>query len=116
MLTIYTSYNCSSCKKVMNWLQKHGIAYDEYNFFSRDLTKEEVINMLKYTTNGFEDIVSSRSKVYIRYQEEIVNMKITQLIDFIIENPSILKRPIIVDDVTESVMIGYNEQEIMDFL
>ncbi len=116
MLTIYTSYNCASCKKAMSWLQTHGIAHEEYNFFSRDLTKDEVSNMLKYTQTGFEDIVSERSKIYARYKDEIIDMKTSELINFIIENPSILKRPIIVDDITESVKVGFNEEEFSEFI
>ncbi len=116
MLTIYTSYNCASCKKSMQWLKDHGIAHEEYNFFSRDLTHEEVKNMLRFTTTGFEDIVSERSKIYIRYKEEIFNMKTSELIDFIIENPSILKRPILVDDVTETVKVGFNEEELNEYI
>lgn len=116
MLTIYTSYNCASCKKAMAWLKKHGIAHEEYNFFSRDLTHDEVRNMLKFTTTGFEDIVSERSKIYMRYREQIVEMRISELITFIIENPSILKRPILVDDVTESVKVGFNEEELSEYI
>lgn len=116
MLTIYTSYNCASCKKAMTWLQTHGIAHEEYNFFSRDLTQEEVRNMLKFTTTGFEDIVSERSKIYTRYRDDIVEMKTSELITFIIENPSILKRPILVDDVTESVKVGFNAEELNEYI
>ncbi|WOO88504.1 Spx/MgsR family RNA polymerase-binding regulatory protein [Mollicutes bacterium LVI A0078] len=116
MLTIYTSYNCASCKKAMAWLHKHGIAHEEYNFFSRDLTQEEVRNMLKFTSTGFEDIVSERSKIYTRYKDAIVDMKTSELITFIIENPSILKRPILVDDVTESVKVGFNEEDLNEYI
>ncbi len=116
MLTIYTSYNCTSCKKAMEWLKKHGIAHEEYNFFSRDLTNEEVKNMLRFTSNGFEEIVSERSKIYTRYKEQIIDMKTSELITFIIENPSILKRPILVDDVTETVKVGFNEEDLNEYI
>lgn len=116
MLTIYTSYNCASCKKAMSWLNEHGIAHEEYNFFSRDLTQEEVHNMLKFTTTGFEEIVSERSKIYTRYKEKILHMKTSELVNFIIENPSILKRPILVDDITKSVKVGFNEEELNEYI
>ncbi len=41
-------------------------------------------------------------------------MKISELIDFVLKNPSVLKRPIIVDD--RRVVVGYNEEEITVFL
>lgn len=116
MLTIYTSYNCASCKKAMTWLHKHGIAHEEYNFFSRDLTRDEVTNMLKYTASGFEEIVSERSKIYARYKDDIIDMKTSELIEFIIENPSMLKRPILVDDVTKSIKVGFNEEDLSEYI
>ena len=41
-------------------------------------------------------------------------MSINQLVAFIKENPSVLKRPIIVDD--RRVQVGYNEEEIRTFI
>ena len=41
---------------------------------------------------------------------DVDNMSINQLVAFIKENPSVLKRPIIVDD--RRVQVGYNEEEI----
>lgn len=115
MLKIYTSYNCSSCKKAMSWLDDSGIHFEEYNFFSRGLNENEVRQMLKYATNGFEDVVSERSSVYKRHVTAIEEMSTKQLIDFIIEYPAILKRPIIVDDVTEMILVGYNKND-MEYL
>lgn len=116
MLKVYTSYNCTSCKKTMEWLNSKGISYEEYNFFSKDLNFEELKYILKYSENGFEDIISERSKIFHSYKDVINDFKTTELIDFIIERPSILKRPILVDDVTASLIIGFNEQEMENIL
>lgn len=116
MLKIYTSYNCSSCKKVVQWFEDHGIEYEDYNFFSKSLTEEELRYILSFTENGFEDIISQRSKIYQNNKEEIENMTIQELIDFIIDYPSILKRPIIVDEVTNNFMVGYNKYDMEIFI
>lgn len=116
MLKIYTSYNCSSCKKAMKWLDETGISYEEYNFFSKGLTSDEVKNILKYAHNGFEDVISERSAVFARHSQEIAEMTTKQLIDFIIEFPAVLKRPLIVDDVTKSIHVGYNSNDMEDLL
>ncbi len=109
MLIVYSSYNCSSCKKVAQWLVDQGLVYDEINFFSKGLTPNDVSYLLKYAHNGFEDIISVRSKVYEKYKYQLEEMSTPKLIDFIIDNPSILKRPLIVDDVTETLIAGYND-------
>lgn len=116
MVKVYTSYNCSSCKKVIEWFLEHGIEYEEYNFFTRSLEKSELSYMLGATQNGFEDIVSERSTVYQTNKAEIEQMSVGELISFIIEYPSILKRPIIIDSVTGIFKVGYNKYEMEEFI
>jgi regulatory protein spx len=41
-------------------------------------------------------------------------MSISQLVQFIRENPSVLKRPIMVDN--RRIQVGYNEEEIRTFI
>ena len=41
-------------------------------------------------------------------------MKISELLEFIKENPSVLKRPIIVD--TSRIQVGYNDEDITSFI
>lgn len=116
MLKVYTSYNCSSCKKTLDWLEKRGIEYEEYNFFSKSMTEEELKYILKFTENGFEDIISERSKVYETYKDKITDLSVSKYIDLIIDHPAILKRPIIVDDVTDNLVVGYNKYDMDAFL
>lgn len=64
--------------------------------------------------NGTDDIISKRSKVFQESDIKIEDMTISQLIHFIKMNPSILKRPIIVDD--RRIQVGYNSDEIRAFI
>ncbi len=109
MLKVYTSYSCSSCKKVLSWLKEEGIIYEEINFLGKGLIQEDINFMLKYAHNGFEDIISNRSRIFQKNEENLKEMTTIELINFIINNPSILKRPILVDDVTQKLIVGYND-------
>mgnify|MGYP003456398149 FL=1 len=70
--------------------------------------------MLANSENGFDDIISTRSKVFKEKQLEPDNMTIQELVDFIIENPSVLKRPIIINE--NELQVGYNNEDITIFL
>ena len=70
--------------------------------------------MLIHSENGFEDIISTRSKYIMENNIDIENMKFSELEKLIIENPSILRRPIIVED--NKLQVGYNEEEIRVFI
>ena len=114
MLKLYTTPNCSSCKKVKIFFEKYHIEYSEKNFFSTPLTREDVYKMLSYSENGFNDIISTRSKIIKENNIDIDKMKTSELIDFIIKNPSVLKRPIIISDM--EMQIGYNDEDITLFV
>lgn len=111
---VYTSPSCASCRKAKKWLNDFGIEYVEKNIFVTKLTRNEIKAILKKTERGFEDIISTRSKVFKEQEIDIDNMSMNELIDFIEENPSVLKRPIIIDD--RRLQIGYNDEEIRVFI
>ena len=70
--------------------------------------------MLRYSENGFDDIISTRSKIIKDQNVDIDSMKTNDLVEFIISNPSILKRPIIMSE--EEIQVGYNDDDITLFL
>ena len=110
MIVIYTSPGCSSCRKVKNYLKDNNLRFLEKNIFSTLLNKEEVKYLISRTDNGTDDIISKRSKIIQENKVDIDSMSLNELCDFIVENPSILKRPIIIDD--KNMQIGYDEEEI----
>jgi len=114
MITLYTSSSCSSCRKAKRWLEENRIPYKEKNIVGIRLTRDDIINMLKFTENGFEDIISTRSKIFKDNNLETDEMRCGELADFIIDNPTILKRPIIVNE--KIMQTGYNEDEIRAFI
>lgn len=114
MIKLYTSPSCSSCRKVKKYFKQYNIDYVEKNILTTPLTRDEIFKMLINSENGFDDIISVRSNVYKEKEALIAKMKVHDLIDFIIANPSVLKRPIIVTDY--EIQVGYNDDDIELFL
>ena len=114
MIQIYTTPSCASCRKAKKWFDQYKIPYSEKNIFSIKLSKEDIFRMLANSENGFDDIISTRSKVFKEKQLEPDTMTIQELVDFIIENPSVLKRPIIINE--NELQVGYNNEDITIFL
>lgn len=111
---VYTSSSCSSCRKAKKWLNDFGIDFVEKNIFVSKLSRDEIIAILKKTENGFKDIISTRSKVFKELKVDLDDMSFDELVTFIEQNPSVLKRPIIIDD--RRLQIGYNDEEIRVFV
>lgn len=114
MIKIYTSPSCSSCRKVKKWFDDQDIPYVEKNIFSAVLKEEELKDILTKSENGTEDIISTRSKIIKESGVDIESMTIKELIKFIRDNPSVLKRPIMVDD--RKIQVGYDPEEITVFI
>ncbi len=114
MIRIYISPSCSSCRKVKKWFDEQKIPYVERNIFSVLLNQTELKEILNKSENGTDDIISNRSKVIKEQNVDLDSMTTNQLIKFIQDNPSILKRPIMVDD--RRIQVGYNEEEIRTFI
>ena len=104
MIRIYTAPSCASCRKVKSWLNENQIPYVEKNIFSTLLKESELRELLERSENGTDDIISKRSKI----------IKDNDLIKFIQENPSVLKRPIMIDE--RRFQVGYNAEEIRVFI
>lgn len=114
MIKIYTTPSCSSCRKVKKWFDDQKIPYEEHNIFSTILDENELRDILFKSERGFEDIISARSKIIKEGNIDLDSMTIKELIAFIQENPSVLRRPIIVDD--KRIQVGYSAEEIRIFI
>ena len=114
MIKIYTSPSCSSCRKVKKWFHDQNIPYVEKNIFSATLNEDELKEILIKSENGTEDIISTKSKIVKESGIDLENMTIKELISFIRNNPSVLKRPIMVDD--RKIQVGYNPEDIRVFI
>ena len=108
------SKKCSSCKKAKEWLEENDIKYVERNIFKDTLTIEEVKNLIRMTEDGTDEIISTRSNVYQEIGSKLEGMQLQQLYRVIIENPSLLRRPLIIDE--KRLVVGYNEEELRRFL
>ena len=114
MIQIYTTPSCASCRKAKKWFDQYNIPYSEKNIFSIKLSKEDIFKMLANSENGFEDIISTRSKIFREKKLEPDLMSVQELVSFIIEYPSVLKRPIIINE--NELQVGYNNEDITIFL
>ena len=103
MIRVYTAPGSRSGRMVVQWLKENNLSFIEKNIFSSDLRINEIRELLERCENGTDDIISKNSKI-------IKALKI----DLNKNNPSILKRPIIMDE--HHFLVGYNEEEIRIFI
>ncbi|HEY0221844.1 transcriptional regulator Spx [Lactovum miscens] len=114
MVELYLSPSCTSCRKARSWLTDHKVNYNEHNIFTQALSADSLREILSKTDNGTGDIISMRSKIFQKLDVDVESLSVNELIDLIEKNPSLLRRPIILDD--KRLQIGFNEDDIRAFL
>lgn len=114
MVNLYTTPSCTSCRKAKAWLEEHGIDYIERNIITEPLTLEEIKFILRMTENGTTDILSPNSKSFQELDVDVDSLPLNELYNVILENPKILRRPILLDE--KRLQVGYNEEEIRSFI
>ena len=113
MIVIYTSEGCSSCRKAKRYMKDNNLEFIEKNINKGCLNEEEVAYLLKRTENGSEDLISTRSRIIKESDIDIEDMSTSDLVKFITDNPTVLKRPIIIDGY--EMQTGYDEEQISIF-
>jgi len=114
MIKLYGSASCNSCRKAKAWLERQGLDFEERNIISEPLTKRELKEILSLTETGTDEIIATRSKVYQKFSFDFNELSFNELVAVIEENPSLLKRPIIMNET--KLQIGYSEEDIHQFV
>ncbi|WP_284037564.1 transcriptional regulator SpxA [Neobacillus sp. 114] len=114
MVTLYLSPSCTSCRKARAWFEDHQIPFKERNIFSEKLTTDEIKNILQFTEEGTDEIISTKSKAFQKLNVNMDSLSLQELYKIIEENPGLLRRPLILDE--KRFQVGFNEEEIRSFL
>ncbi|WEG14402.1 transcriptional regulator SpxA [Pullulanibacillus sp. KACC 23026] len=114
MVTVYTTSSCASCRKAKAWFEEHHIDYIERNIVTSPLTVDEIKSILRLTEDGTNEIISTKSKTFQELDVSVESLPLSELYQLIINNPKLLRRPIIQDE--KRLQVGYNEEDIRSFL
>ena len=113
-VNLYYSTSSRASRSARAWLVANNITFNERDIIANPLDRDELKQILRLTENGFEDIVSTRSKAFKALHIDLSDLGFNQLLDLLVEKPQLLKRPIIYDG--RRLQIGYNEEDIRAFL
>ncbi|AEB30701.1 MAG: transcriptional regulator SpxA [Carnobacterium sp.] len=114
MITLYTTPSSASCRKAKSWLEENNLPFIEKNIFNESLTISELKAILRLTENGTEDIISYRSQAFQNLNVPIDEFSLSEVLELIQEEPSLIRRPILIDE--KRLQIGFNDDDIRRFL
>ena len=114
MITIFTNPISIESLKAKEWLDESDIPYVEREYFDELVTLDEIKQMMTLTELGAEDLIAPEYLSLVKGTGANETVSLSELIDFIQEEPRLLKNPIIFDD--KRLMTGFNEDEIQKFI
>ncbi len=110
-IIVYGIPNCDTTKKALALLKKQNVDFSFHDYKQQGITKQMLETWCKKM--GWENIFNKRSTTWRELdeaeQKKVVNQ--AEAIKVMIENNSIIKRPII--EINGNVLVGFNETEII---
>ncbi|BDW11178.1 arsenate reductase [Polynucleobacter sp. SHI8] len=108
-ITLYGIPNCQTVKKARVWLESHQIYYQFYDF-KKQVVNEELIQLwLKHVE--WTQLINRSGMTYRNLTDQQKEQSQTQsgAISLMIQNPSMIKRPILED--SKSIYLGFKEAD-----
>jgi len=113
MIKIYGIKNCDTMKKTFKWLDQNNIDYDFHDY--KKLGVNQNILQSAIDQYGWETVINRRGTTWRQLDDTIKEtMDVPNAIKVALNNPSIVKRPLIVKD--DDILIGFNEEQYAELL
>jgi arsenate reductase-like glutaredoxin family protein len=95
-------------------LKDSGVEFTSRDFFRDRFSKAELTRILEQAGLGPRDVLSKRSKVYEARGEEIDSLDDDALIDLMLEEPTLLRRPLVLGG--DDIILGHNPTKLNELI
>ena len=104
---MYAIPNCGTVKKARAFLETNSIDYEFVDFKKTPPTKKQIAAWEEYLG---ELPVNKKGTTYRKHKDHYEALSQSEKADFIIANPSIIKRPVLIQNST-ILAIGFSEEQ-----
>lgn len=105
---IYGIKNCDTMKKTFKWLETHKISYEFHDYKKQGLDEDVMQAAMK--DHGWESVINKRGTTWRQLPKEVQNtMDDTKALATARENPSIIKRPLLMHK--NQTHLGFNPDQ-----
>ena len=115
-ITIYGIKSCSTMKKAFTKLDELGISYDFHDYKKQGIDKESVQRWVNEL--GIDKVLNKRGTTWRKLtdeQKQAADANVNNAIDLLVENTSMIKRPIVEGERTDNnqliLLCGFDEAE-----
>lgn len=112
MLEVFVQKSHSSCKSLINWLNDEGFAYRLRYIDNEPFSEKELLKIISYTENGFEDILSYRalkSKLGLD-PSDLDSLTVKEVTRMMLQSPALIRKPIVIRN--KKLFVGYDKTQV----
>lgn len=107
-MIVYGIPNCNTVKKSLDWLKANKIDYEFHDFKKKGISKEKLDSWCNIF--GWETVLNRKGltwKKLSKEEQQVIDNQ-AKAIDYLVNNTSAIKRPIIEKD-GEAILISFDE-------
>lgn len=107
-MKLYGIKNCDTVKKARKWLDNAGISHD-FHDFKKDGLDSKLLARWEQAV-GWEALLNRRGTTWRKLPDEVRdNISAQSAHNIMLDNPSIIKRPVV--ELGDAVSVGFNADE-----
>ena len=117
-ITIYGIKSCSTMKKAFTKLDERGVSYDFHDYKKQGIDKDSVQRWVDEL--GIDKVLNKRGTTWRKLtdeQKQAADENVNNAIDLLVENTSMIKRPIVEGQLADKnngqpiLLCGFDEDE-----
>ena len=110
-MIVYGIPNCDTVKKTLDWLKKHQYSFEFHDYKKSGITEAKLNKWCKKV--GWEVLLNKKSTTWreLPVEKQQLATGQTAAVKLMMENNSIIKRPVI--ESGEKLLVGFNETEFI---
>jgi len=111
MTTIYGIKNCDTMKKAFNWLDEKGVEYNFHDYKKNGVDEKILKKAIKEFS--WEQVLNRKGMTWRKLPKDVQsNMDEKKAIYIALDNPSIIKRPLLIHK--NKIVLGFNPETYED--
>ncbi|MGH1378040.1 MAG: ArsC family reductase [Alphaproteobacteria bacterium] len=105
---IYGIKNCDTMKKAFKWLDSNNVEFKFHDYKKQDIDKDILQQAIK--DHGWENVINRRGTTWRKLSDEVKeSTDNASAIDLALDNPSIVKRPLL--SHKGCIFLGFKDDE-----
>lgn len=97
-MKVYHKGTCITCKRTISELERMGVDLDARDFFKEPFTETELKKIMARAKISPSEMLRKKDRAYKEAGLDSAKMTDGQLVRLMVENPGLIKRPIIVTE------------------